>query len=252
MKRFGRLVAFTWTAVVAYSGSLAADQNKETEVLKTLFMPKSVAGDSSRDSNLVIFDPQTRRTESFVVSGEVSVATVPSSESVLLEIESRDEESFAPSVLNAWRLSETMESLATHFDFRDYLRGSLRISGIPQKIRFMSLFKIEEDGIVDWVVVHQAVTKGELQDDVFALGTWICVPSQAASHPEAIIEARLVRIVEAANECRYEQLPLAPQLIQAQLAKALRSQPFGREKGSEDDPFFHQPYTEEDPFESGD
>jgi hypothetical protein len=251
MKHFGRMAAFACIAVVVYSGSRAAEHNKETAALKVLTMPKSVAVDSARDSRLVIFDPKTKRTENFVVSGDVSVATVPSPESVLLEIESRDEESFAPSVWNAWRLSETIESLAKNFDFRGYFKGSLRMSGIPEQVRFMSFFKIAEDGIVEWVVVHQAVTNGELEDDVFAAGNWICVPSQVAGHPEAIIQARLVRIVEAANECRYEQLPIAPQLIQEQLAKALKSQPFCQGKGSEDDPFFSQPLRE-DPFESQD
>lgn len=248
MKRTEKCFAFIAAAVAALSGVLIAENEKEPQILKILTMPKSVADYVSRDSRLVVFDPKTKQTENFVVNGEVSVATIPSPEAVLLEIESRDEESLAPSVWNAWKLSETTRSLAEHFDFRGYFKGSLRMSGVPEEIQFMSFFMVSEDGVSGWVVVHQAVINGEIEDDVFSPGTWICLPSPDASPQKTVSEARLVHIVAAKNVCQYGQLPIAPQHFQTQLTQVLKSQPYGSRKDSEDDPFFSRPFSENDPF----
>ena len=249
MKRFGKWFAFISSAVAALSMGLVADNEKESKILKVLTMPKSVADDTSRESRLVVFDPQSRRTENFVVSGEVSVATITSPEAILLEVESRDEETLGASVWNAWKLSETTHVLAEHFDFRNYFKGALQMSGVPEQVKFMSFFMVSEDGVSDWVVIHQAVTNGEIKDDVFAMGTWICLPSSEGGPQKAIPEAKLVHIVEAKNVCHYAQLPAAPQFFQAQLTQVLKSQHYGLGKGSEDDPFFSRPFGENDPFE---
>jgi len=249
MNYFGKYLAFSYAAVVVFSGELIADNENESMILKVLTMPKSVADDTSRDSRLVVFDPKSRQVENFIVSGEISVATIISPEAILLEIESRDVETLAPSVWNAWKLSETNHVLAKHFDFRNYFKGSLQMSGIPEKVKFMSFFMVSEGGVSKWVVVHQAVTNGEIEDHVFAMGSWICIPSSESDSQKAISEARLIHIGEAKNVYHYGQLPAAPKLFQTQLTQVLKSNLYGQGKGSEDDPFFSRPFEEKDPFE---
>lgn len=249
MKRFGKWFVFMSSAAVAFSGGLVADNEKQSKTLKVLTMPKSVADDTSRDSRLVVFDPKSKRADNFIVSGEVSVATITSPEAILLEVESRDEETLGASVWNAWKLSDATHALAEHFDFRNYFKASLQMSGVPEQVKFMSFFMVSEGGVSDWVVVHQAVKNGEINDDVFAMGTWICLPSSEGGLQKAISEARLVHIVEPKNVCHYGQLPAAPQLFQSQLTQVLKSKPYGLGKGSEDDPFFSRPFGENDPFE---
>ena len=222
-----------------------ADSDKQV----TLNFPSLAIDDVRKQSKFVIFNTNTKVFQDYSIKEEGASLKIDYNSSILLEVDCRDEESFSTSVLNAWELNEITTSLLSLIDFRDYFKGILHVSDIPNNIEFMSFYKISADGICNWIVIHQAVAAGIIDDDIFSLGSWICLPMQGTNNRLSINEARIVHITNPENKFTYADLNPLPDRFKNLLRDEINNKSINNVEGSKYDPFFSAPSAKIDPFD---
>lgn len=222
-----------------------ADSDKQV----TLNFPSLAIDDVRNQSKFVIFNTNTKVFQDYSIKEEVASLKIDYNSAILLEVDCRDEESFSTSVFNAWELNEITASLLSLIDFRDYFKGVLHMSDIPKNIEFMSFYKISADGIYDWIVIHQAVAAGIIEDDIFSLGSWICLPMPGINNKLPIEDARIVHITNPENKVKYADLTPLPDRLKKIMRDELNDKFIQKIEGSADDPFFSAPSAKSDPFD---
>jgi hypothetical protein len=248
IKLMSRVTLFIYLFSSFLISSLQADNDKK----ETLNFPSLTIDINNvrKQSKFITFNTNTKVFQDYSVKEEeTSSLKIDYNSTILLEVDCRDEESFSTSVLNAWELNEITASLLSLIDFRDYFKGILHISDIPNDIEFISFYKISADGICNWIVIHQAVAAGIINDDIFSLGSWICLPMQGTNNKLSINEARIVHITNPENKFTYADLNPLPDRLKNILRDSINNKSINKAEGSKDDPFSSVPSAKSDPFD---
>jgi hypothetical protein len=217
---------------------------KETKSVRSLIMPKTVVSDYLRDSELAVFGATDGILRKPILVDEKAVIEVTDDDSFLLEIEDRDEESWSISVLNAWKINTATRPILESFDVREFNKSELTISGMPQNVSFASFFQMSSSGVRDWVCIYQAVLNGTLNDNLFSIGSWICVPLDGAGNQVAT--PRIIHIAKTKVAHSFDDLPKVDESLEDAIKKIRLYQP---KKDHAADPFFGQKVEGKDPFE---
>jgi hypothetical protein len=125
---------------------------------------------------LAFYDPKSQKIERLEINAVEKVSEHSRKNSILIEIDNRDEESWSESVINSWELNVVTDLLFKESDLRLLPKSNITISGFPDIVKFAAFYKLDKKGIQDWVCVYEAVVGKSINDNVFTLGHWICVP----------------------------------------------------------------------------
>lgn len=170
-------------------------------------------------------------------------------ESIVLEIDNRDEESWDFSVINYWSINKLTNLALMNFNVRDYVKSEVSITGFPRNSEFVSFFQLSNSGIRDWVNIHQAVIDGTVSDNIFPMGIWICVPLNHSGR--SISTPRIIFINEPKSKFDFHELPeindaLKDALSNVKLIKSKMIFP----SNTNSDPFSKEDFNKNDPFEN--
>ncbi|RYD85569.1 MAG: hypothetical protein EOP84_02095 [Verrucomicrobiaceae bacterium] len=205
--------------------------SKTMEILN-LYLPKDTAAKSEKDSELVVYSAATGLVTRAVLDRDKGKVEVTDKNSYLLELESRDEESWDVSVLGAWKIDTVTKPALESCDVRKYAKAELTIGGIPQEASFGSFYLVDGTGLRDFICFYQAVVDHSVNDNLFSIGCWIFVPMNESGDP--VLTPRIVHVSNIKNTYQFNELP---QISEA-LADALkRMRLFKPKNPAQPDPF---------------
>jgi hypothetical protein len=125
---------------------------------------------------LAFYDPKGQKIKRLEINAGEKFSEHSPKNSILIEIDNRDEESWSESVINSWELNVVTNLLLKESDLRLLPKSNITISGFPDIVKFAAFYKLDKKGLQDWVCVYEAVVGKSINDNVFTLGHWICVP----------------------------------------------------------------------------
>lgn len=133
----------------------------------------------------------------------------------LVEIDSREEESYKTSILRSWELTPLLRVTAPQVNLARSFKYGITLKNVPKEWDFVVFFKIEGDKLGDWVEIYQAVVDGKVSDRIFSSGFWAVGPvgnDQTSGREDLTSEFRVFHVVEDEVSLDFSRLPRVPRI----------------------------------------